>query len=319
MALARSEKMTTLLPRKKHGLSMHASGLVFVWTMLAIPIVQFIIFWLVPNFDSLLMAFQNPNVDGLTFMNFQRFWHELTLPNSSLVIAIENTLIYFAVHIFIGMPIVVFIAFVLFKNVPGGKFFRVLFYLPSIVGGPVTAGIYRYLVSTGGPVEAVLTWMHIPFDSQLGLLGNPETAFLMCIIYSLWTGVGINMIMFYGALNRIPKEIFESAKMDGAGFWRQFVQIAVPLIWPTITTMLVFLMSSIFTTYSCVMLLCPETRQADMIGWYIVRYTVYTSNAAGDEILNYPAAVGFVFTLIGFPVTLLVKKVCEKISATVEY
>ena len=103
MALARSAKTSTLPPRKKSHLSMRASGLVFVWTMLAIPIAQFIVFWLVPNFDSLLMAFQNPSVDGLTFMNFQRFWHELTLPNSTLVIAIENTLIYFAVHIFIGM------------------------------------------------------------------------------------------------------------------------------------------------------------------------------------------------------------------------
>lgn len=287
--------------------------------MLALPLLQFIVFWLIPNFDSFLMAFQNPNVEGFTWMNFQRFNSELVKDESSLLLSIKNTLIYFGIHIFIGMPVVIFMSYVLFKKVPLSHFFRVVFYLPSIVGGMVTASLFRYCVSTGGPVEVVLDALGVSYNKQLGLLGDPSTVFLMCIIYSLWVGVGINMIMFYGAMNRIPKEIFESAKIDGAGFWRQFLQIVVPLIWPTITTMLIFLMSSIFVTYAPVMLLAPETPEASMIGWYMVRYTMAGGNATSNEVLNYPAAVGLIFTLIGFPLTLGVKWLCEKIGGSVEY
>jgi ABC-type sugar transport system permease subunit len=319
MELANSLKHEMKSPKKRRVLSKKSKSLLFVWGMLALPLLQFVIFWLIPNADSFVMAFQNPNVDGFTMINFSRFNTELVKEESSLLLSIKNTLIYFGVHIFIGLPVVVFMSYVLFKKVPFNNFFRVVFYLPSIVGGMVTASLFRYTVSSGGPVEAILDGLGVAYDKQLGLLGNPQTVFFMCIVYSLWVGVGINMIMFFGAMNRIPKEIFESAKIDGAGFWRQFLQIVVPLIWPTITTMLIFLMASIFTTYAPVMLLAPETPEASMIGWYIIRYTMAGGNSASNEVLNYPAAVGLIFTLIGFPLTLGVKWLCEKIGANVEY
>jgi ABC-type sugar transport system permease subunit len=311
--------LASSLPPRKKRLSSHQKDVIFAWLMLALPLAQFVIFWLIPNFESLLLCFQNPNTDGFTWMNFSRFWSELVKPESSLLLSIRNTLIFFAVHILIGMPIVIFFSYVLYKKILGYKIFRVIFYLPSIIGGTVTAALFRYSIGNGGPIEAVLKWLGVSFDQQLGLLGNPQTAFAMCVIYSLWVGVGINMIMFYGAMNRLPEEVFESARIDGCGFWRQFTQIVVPLIWPTITTMLIFTMSSIFVTYGPVMLLAPETPEASMIGWYIIRYTMAAGNAASNEVMNYPATVGLIFTLIGFPLTLLVKWVCEKMGSNVEY
>ena len=151
---------------------------------------------------------------------------------------------------------------------------------------------------------------------QLGLFGSDSTAFLMVIIYSIWTCVGMNMILFYGAMRRIPTEIFESADIDGAGFFRQFISLVVPLIWPTITTLIVFSLSGMFITYSTVMILCPQMPSASMIGWYIVRYTTATNSYAQ---LNYPAAVGLAFTVVGLPFVLLVRWLLNKISANIEY
>ncbi len=291
----------------------------FVALMLSLPILQFIVFWIVPNFNSILMAFRNPSTDGFTLINFKRFWNLLLEENSPVMPSITNTVILFFCTNFVNLPIVMFLSYVLFKKVPGYKLFRVIFYLPSILGSSVTAALYRYVVSNDGPVEFVLDWLGVEYSKQLGLLGNPETTFLMIVIYCLWTGVGVNMIMLNGAMARIPEEIFESSKIDGVGFWREFFQIVCPLIWPTVTTLLVFGMSGIFTSYGATMLLAPNTPEASTVGWYIVRFTASAGTGVTHEVLNYPAAVGLVFTVVGLPLVLGTKWLCEKVAQNVEY
>jgi ABC-type sugar transport system permease subunit len=307
-----------LSQRKPKKWNRKAKDLVFVLLMLFLPTLQLILFWFVPNFNSLLLAFKLPSGDyGFTFVNFNRFWNELTESNSSLFYSIIDTIIYFLVTTVISLPLTIFLSYILFKKVPFAKGFRVIFYLPAILGSTVTAAMYRYMVGTGGPVEKVLNFFHISYNAQLGLLGNPDTSFLMVLIYCLWTGVGLNMIMINGAIKRIPEDIFDSARIDGVGFFREFFQIVVPLVWPTITTLLVLNMSGLFCTYMPIMLLTPNENKSSLIGWYIVRYTL--AAGSGTENYNYPAAVGLIFTCIGLPLTLGMKALCERIFKDVEY
>lgn len=293
--------------------------LIFVLLMLAIPVLRFIVFWVVPNVNSIVMAFQTPHSEGLSLVHFERFFREWKDPNGALAPSFRNSIILFVCSTFINYPIVIFLSYVLFKKVYGYKLFRVIFYSPAILGASVTAALYRYLVSTNGPVEHLLDWLGVEYSKQLGLLGNPDTAFLMIIIYAFWTGVGVNMIMMLGAMKRIPEDIFDSARIDGVGFWREFFQIVCPLIWPTITTLLVFGMTGIFTNSAATMLLAPNEYQASTIGWYITRYTMTGGAGTTTAGLNYPAAVGLFFTAVGFPLVLLTKWLCEKVSDNVEY
>lgn len=297
----------------------HQKDVRFVWLMLALPILQFIVFWIVPNFNSIIMAFQYPGSDGFTMINFQRFFNELMKEGSVLAPAIKNTIILFLVTNFINLPVVMFLSYVLFKKIPGHGAFRVIFYLPAIIGGSVTAALFRYVVSTNGPVEWVLDLLGVEYSKQLSLLGNGDTAFMMVLIYSLWTGVGLNMIMLTGAMNRIPQDVFESAQLDGVGFWREFIQIVCPLIWPTVTTLLIFGMAGVFTNYSAVMLLTPNIPESSTVGWYIVQYTMSAGTGITNEVYNYPAAVGLIFTFIGLPLVLIVKWLCEHIFTDIEY
>ena len=195
--------------------------------------------------------------------------------------------------------------------------FKVVFYLPSIIGATVTTTLFRALLIHSGPLFQLIDKLGLltPEVQESGLFAD-KTAFLMVIIYSIWTCVGINMILFYGAMRRIPSEIFESADIDGAGFFRQFKSLVVPLIWPTISTLIVFSLSGMFITYSTVMILCPNEPEASMIGWYIVQWT---TNGGSRSQLNYPAAVGLAFTVVGLPFVLIVRWLLNKISATVDY
>ena len=311
------------LPKRKKHMKRRTSEILFIIAMLALPVIQFVIFWFIPNFNSIIMGFQTAK-GSFTTEWFKKFWDQLTTVDpifnqpGELVYALRNSLLYFAVNIFICTPIVVFFSYVLYKKVPAHGIFKVIFYLPSIIGGTVTATLFRYLFLEDGPIFKLLDnmgWISEEVYS-LGLFGSGSTAFLMVIIYSIWTCVGINMIMFYGAMKRIPNEIFESAEIDGVGFFRQFVDIVVPLIWPTISTLIVFSLSGMFISYGAVMILCPDVKEASMIGWYIVHYTTATDSLAS---LNYPAAVGLVFTVVGLPFVLVVRWLLNKISANIEY
>ena len=311
--MTRKEKRV-LLPSQKRRRELLFIGLALLW-----PITQFIVFWVVPNFNSIVMAFRVPDGETFTLVNFQRFFRELQQPNNPIIPSFWNSIILFVVGTFIQFPLVILLTYVLFKKVYGHKVFRVIFYTPAILGASVTTALYRYLISSNGPVERILDLIGVEYSKQLGLLGNPETVFLMIIIYGFWTGVGTNMIMMLGAMNRVPDEIIDSARIDGVGFWRELFQIILPMIWPTLTTLIVFSMTGIFTNSAATMLLAPDAPEASTIGWYITRFTMSAGSGLTGEILNYPAAVGLIFTAISFPLIMLTKWLCDKITNTVEY
>lgn len=320
-----NEKQMVSKPKKStRRLNRRASEYIFILAMLFFPVLQFVIFWIVPNFNSLLLGFQNPVDGSFTLENFRQFFKYLTEGKNisgnynEIVYAIKNSFIFAGVNIFISTPIVIFFSYILFRKVPMSGVFKIVFYLPSIIGATVTTTLFRALLLEGAPAYELLKNIGFITEEmeQLGLFANDSTAFLMVIIYSIWTCVGMNMILFYGAMRRIPTEIFESADIDGAGFFRQFVKLVIPLIWPTITTLIIFSLSGMFITYTTVMILCPTIPSASMIGWYIVRYTTATNSYAQ---LNYPAAVGLAFTAVGLPFVLIVRWLLNKISANVEY
>lgn len=264
------------------------------------------------------MAFKSPLRDGLTLINFRRFF--MDYKNNEVVRnSITNTLIYFVVTNFVALPIVLVSSYFLFKKVFGYKVYRVVFYLPSIISSAVIAMLFKYLVAGDGPIVSLLVKLGADFPQQVfnnGLLGYEKTAYSTIMFYCVWLGFGTNLILFTGALSRIPKEIFESAKIDGAGLFREFLQIACPLIWPTISTILILNIAGTFTFFGPIMLLTYGNYDTMTVGWYIYSHIL---DANSSYSYNYPAAVGLLFTAVILPIVLLVKYLLEKISPEVEY
>ena len=316
-----SPKRKLFAPKSKA----HKKETVFILLMLAIPFVNFLVFWLYPNFRAITIAFEVPSIEGFTLYNFERFFSELfsDVTGPKMWKMIDNSFIIFVVGTFINLPLVLFMSYIMFKKIAGYKVFRVLFYLPSILGAAVMSQIYKSLLMTGGPVEKLMEILQIPMSDMTrfaGLLNSPETGIWMMVIYVLWTGVGTNMIMFSGAMNRVPQEIFESARIDGVGFFREFFSIILPLIWPTVTTMVVFSMVGIFSNSGLVMLLAPENEAVHNIGFYILRYTLNANNTVRvEDTFCYPAAIGLIFTAVNIPMVFGVKALCDRINKNVEY
>lgn len=294
--------------------------LIFVLLMVALPVIQFAVFWVYVNFNSIIMGFQDAE-GGFTLAHFVQFKKDFD--KGLISTAIINSIINLAVAQLITLPLVVILSYLMYKRCYGSRFFRVLFYLPSLISAVVMTSLFASLVtpvgSDAGPVITILQKIGIEFNDKVlknGLLGNKDTAYFTVMVYCVWTGVGVNLVLLSGALARAPQDLFEAARIDGAGMFAEFWHVVLPVLWPTITTLFIFNLAGCFTMYMPVMLLTNGDQNTNTVGYFIISNTI---NRSGAGTLGYPAAVGLIFTAVTMPVILLVKWGFNKISEAIEF
>ena len=192
--------------------------MLFVWGGLAIPIINFFIFYIYANGSALVMAFKNITPDNTTvygFDNFRMAWNSIVTPNYGNPIreALINTLIYFAFSFFFMMPMCYLVSYFIYKKILLHKFFRYLFFMPSILSAVIMSSFFKYMVEPGGLVMRLLS------DEAAGnltlLLADSRYALGTLLFYNFWSGFGVNMIYFTATFNRIPQDILESARLEG--------------------------------------------------------------------------------------------------------
>lgn len=295
----------------------------FVYLMLLPAAINFAIFYVGVNLNSILMAFQTEA--GLTdtgyvyefsWVNFQRIFTELRVSTADLHIGFFNTLKYFASNLLITLPLSYLTAYFLFKKMWGYKFFRVIFFLPSIIPGLVYVSAFRAILSFGGPLDEV--WKAL-FDQNFPqLLGNTSTATNAVVFFCIWTGFGVNLLLYQGAMGRLPEDVLEAGKLDGVGWVREMFQIVTPMIWPTLSTTIILALSKVFTASGPIVLFNEAgsalTFKMDTISYFIFRLTWDSTSP-----LQYPAAVSVFFTIISFPIVVFVRWVFAKIDPDVAY
>ena len=122
------------------------------------------------------------------------------------------------------------------------------------------------------------------------------------------------MLLLGGALARVPIEILESARLDGIKPWQELIYMILPLIWSTLSTLLILSMTSLFIADGPILLFTSGKFHTATIGYWIFDKVYYQGVGAYNSV----AAAGLVFTLVGAPIILFVKHLIEKVPV-VEY
>jgi multiple sugar transport system permease protein len=123
------------------------------------------------------------------------------------------------------------VAVLLNRGMRGLPLYRAMFYLPSLLGASVAIAIlWRQIFAADGLVNDVLGLFGIQGPSWIS---NPNYSLWTLIILSIWQ-FGSPMIIFLAGLRQIPQDMYEAASLDGAGKWRQFVKITLPMLTPVI-------------------------------------------------------------------------------------
>jgi multiple sugar transport system permease protein len=111
------------------------------------------------------------------------------------------------------------------------SFFRTVYFLPVVTSLVAVAVVWRYLYHPAhGLLNLFLSWFGV---APIDWLGNPAIAMPAIIILAVWKNFGYNMLIFIAGLQNIPDDLYEAARIDGAGAWRQFVDITIPMLAPT--------------------------------------------------------------------------------------
>jgi len=163
------------------------------------------------------------------FIGFENYAQLFEDPKVAL--AIGNTLLFTALQVPAYVIVSLVLALLLDRAGRSAGFFRTIFFLPKMTP-PVAVGILFLLLFNGqnGLINTVLGWFGIA-----GPAWTTDPAWVKpgLILMSLWT-VGASVIILLAALQDVPTELYESSRLDGAGFWRQSLSVTLPMISPAL-------------------------------------------------------------------------------------
>lgn len=300
--------------------------LMFVWGWLAIPIIAWVVFYWYLNLSSFVGAFQDR--DGFwTLQNFKDVWIDIFNPSqfarsSSLAVGFKNTLSYFLLTICVEFPIQIVTCYFLYKQIWGYKFFRYIFYLPAIISGIVLTTVFQAFIDPDiGAIQEIVKMFNPEFQMPT-LMGSPDTATKTIMTYVIWTCVCGNMLLVCGAMNRIPVDVLEAARLDGIGPGRELINIILPLIWPTLSTLLILTCTGFLSASGPILLF--NTSAADLeittISYWIWD-KVYATSSTGNidnGVNNLVSAAGLMLTVVAVPIILAIRKLLDLVPS-VEY
>ncbi len=298
-----------MAPRKKKSLaSIARNQKIFCGIMVALPLLQFVLFYICVNFNSILLAFQRTDMDGKVqwgFMNFAQIFREFKT-EAVFGYAFKNSMLAFLTGTIIQIPLTLLFSYYIFKKAIFGKFFKIMLFIPSIVTSIVLVLLYMYFVDMALPafLEAIFKKDFPAF------YGDLDTRFGTILMYSIIMGFGGNTLMFLSSMNSINESVLEAARLDGATFFQEFFYVVLPMVYPTMVTFLIIGISGIFTNQlNLVSFMGTDnpTLRVETFGYYMFQQTFLGA-------VNYPkmSALGLMITVVVVPTTLLVKWALEK-------
>ena len=312
--------------QKDNILNRSQKRLIFYVLMMALPVIQFCIFYIYVNINTVRLAFIEfkPNtVTGIGYIsswnaaeNFKDAWSFFTT-NIGMV---KNSAILFLCQTGIVMTLALVFSYYICKNYMLSGFFRATLYLPHIISQVVLVLLYKYMLTD---VYMELCEIFTGEKAPYGLLDLPGESganikFWVIVIYNLWIGFGSNVLIFTGTMSGIDGSIIESAQLDGVNIIQEFIHIYIPMIFPTFTTFLVTGMCGLLTADMHLFTFYGESGAGtlDTFGYFMYRNTLKRSNMyepAGPGSLSYPvqSALGVIMTCIMVPLTLIVRKLLE--------
>jgi ABC-type sugar transport system permease subunit len=159
-------------------------------------------------------------------------------------ISLRNTILFVLLAVPLSVVPALFLASILNSKLRGMKFFRTVYFLPSVAAVVGVALIWRWLYNSAvgwinyaitGGVNAVnsLAGSEVLADPQIGWLSDTNVALLAVVIIASWQWLGFNTILYLAGLQGIPGVLYEAAQVDGAGIWTRFRRLTVPLLAPT--------------------------------------------------------------------------------------
>lgn len=292
-ASAVSRRRRRLTKREKRNLRL---GLLFIspW------IVGILVFILYPVAYSILLGFTRYSGMGspvwVGLQNYQSAFADPLVAKS-----IGNTAYYALIAVPLGLVVALVLAIAMNQNLREVAFYRTLFYAPSLI--PAFAMSFIFIVFLNPQFGLFNRVINLFGGPNVDLLGQPQFIKLAIILMAQF-GAGNAALIFLAGLRNIPRTLYEAARVDGAGPWRQFWSITFPLLSPVILFNLITGVSGALQVFTEAYIVTGGSGDPDASALFYMMYLY--KNAFGFAELGYASALAVLLFLVGVALALLI-------------
>ena len=304
-----SEKTAAFPPGRRRSLGQRLVRALkrdrWLYLIMLFPFVYYLLFWYYPMYGVTLAfkqykpklgiigspwASQNGMKYILQVVNDGYFW---TVFKNTIVLNLENLIITFPAPIILAL---------LLNEVSRSSFKRLVqtvTYLPHFLSTVVVVGMMNVMFNSSGIVNQAIVSMG---GSKVAFLNDAQYFRPMYIGSNIWQGIGWDSIIYLSALSGLDMELYEAARIDGAGRWKQTLHVTIPGILPTIIIMLILAMGRIMNvSYQKILLMMTGSNQSvsDVISTYVYRRGITKADFSYATAVNlFQSLVSLVFVCV---------------------
>ncbi|GAB2570741.1 carbohydrate ABC transporter permease [Gracilibacillus alcaliphilus] len=303
--------------KKKHISTIRRREVMWCYIFLFPQLVIYLAFTLWPIIASYYFGFFNWNGTGWPthFIGFQNFVE--VLQDSYFWGAFKNSFIYTIGLVVIVVPTSLIVAIIL--NSPKLKFatfFRSMFFLPVVLTMAIVGIIMKNIFAfEGGFLNEVLLNIGV-IQEPINWLGNTAFAMVALILVGVWKGFGIKVIYWLAGLQTLPKDLYEAARVDGAGIVQQFIYITLPLLIPFLVVITFFQTVWAFNVFDLVKTFTNGGPYfgTDVVPLYIYRYAFEIEG--GFPRMGFASAAGIIYGFATMIISIILGILVRKFGST---
>ena len=266
-------------------------------------LVLFLVFNLYPLMRTIQLSFCEWNgIDkDMLFIGFAQYKH-IIFNNPAFWKSMWNAAYITLLCLTLQNGLALLLAILVNRQIKGENIFRVIFFLPPVLSGIVVGLIWKFIYDGNfGILNTCLISLGFEQFKDFAWLSEIKTALSSVAVVHMWKGFGYGFIIFLAGLQIIPHELYESAEVDGANKWQQFINVTVPSMIP------VFTMVSVLTVLGAMQIfdLIYSMTQGGPAGHTDVPITkIYQYMNNGE--FGYSTAMAVIFGLV-----LLIASICQ--------
>ena len=285
------------------------------YIMLSPQIIGFLLFSIFPLIWAIRLSWFSYNgiAEQTRFVGWENF--VTLMSDTSYWSSLANTFLFFLMKLPFEIPVAMFLAVLLSKKLRGAGFFRAMYYMPHVISVAITALVFTNMFSYFGFINGWLQNLHIS-ELPIEWFGTKFKAMFVLVLADTWRSFGVNVMYFMAAIQNVPEDVYEAAKIDGAGKLTTFFRLTLPLIAPV---MQVILMMSVIGTLGTNELVLVLTNGAPGGTTHTVKSYIFQNYAPGMADMNvnigYGCAMSLVTGLILAAITLTYMKFSEKMKS----
>lgn len=257
-------------------------------------LLYFIVFQLAPMIIALVMSFTNYSLAHLYDYSFVGFDNYIELFTNTVKYprfwsSLGTTMLFIVITVPVNIILTLIVSALLNSKIKGEKFFKTVFYIPSVTVGVAVMVMWKQMLAPDGLINQMI-------GTRVDFLNNESTALVVIAFMSVWGGLGYNVLIMLSAIKNIDPSLYEAAQIDGAGVVARFIHITVPSVMPTVFFFIVTGLIGGFQVGEQMLIIYGDTTTVQSVYTYV--YGLYYTMRRECDYATASAMSYFLFAII---------------------